>query len=458
VSRKVKILTFAGICLVILLSWASVWLYRHLPGPGIALPYKEVESFSQAEAFAASFLGRTGLQMEILGLSGWRISPTVTDSRRIRIVRKRDWAFHPDGQRAYVCYDKRLLEYAASGDLRAARVEDIDLGQEFWFMYIVGVGADTLLISLADYENLETGQVNFETILELSLSNWPSVVTLHKLDFFSMAAYDAERHRLFIVDVTEGTIGEYDLNEKRIVAEHRIDVELPYGFIDYHSAWGLLLSDWEWNRKSRIVLFSPKTGEAREITKGVYAKWSKNGNIYFVRGSEQLWRYNLLQEIEEPVYLFSRNTSSSDRDKDRLWFGGDRSFLIFYYSGYSIKGDYRFGKLLLDLEQEQYKDIREGSDGRTFLSRLFSPRKIRTHAKSKPRVKPVFNMPIAVTNIGKSRMLEFKMEDGANSCAISNLDPGATGKTKLTTNGNVQATFTAENIPQIQIHHELFSY
>ena len=69
-KQKKLFIISAFLVLVVSLTAISIRIIYFLPGPGMVLPFKQVQEFTRKDAFAASFLGNEPVQLDILGKGG----------------------------------------------------------------------------------------------------------------------------------------------------------------------------------------------------------------------------------------------------------------------------------------------------------------------------------------------------------------------------------------------------
>jgi len=152
--------------------------------------------------------------------------------------------------------------------------------------------------------------------------------------------------------------GVYGLHKKEYI-RYFPHIKNRFSHIDYEKGKGVLLSTQSWNKDYVINLIDPNTGAARIITKGSQAFWGPQGDIYFTRGSGQLWRCELDNPKEKPVYLatmFPRN----EKHLSTLWLSDDRSFIVFNYAVPLMAGGTQLGVLFVDLDEKEYLHVEKG--------------------------------------------------------------------------------------------------
>ena len=113
---KQKKLLFKIICFVVV-AIAAIWIIRSLPGPGMVLPFKEVQAFSRVGEFAESFIGRGRYQYDIYGGNKSHAENLIRFYHEDFHGSKKSVVASPNKQRYYSATFTDLFEYDDSGTL-----------------------------------------------------------------------------------------------------------------------------------------------------------------------------------------------------------------------------------------------------------------------------------------------------------------------------------------------------
>ena len=113
---KQKKLLFKIICLVVV-AIAVMWVISSLPGPGMVLPFKEVQTFTRVEEFAESFIGRGRYQYDIYGGNKSHAENLIRFYHKDFHGTKKSIVASPNKQRYYSATFTDLFEYDNSGAL-----------------------------------------------------------------------------------------------------------------------------------------------------------------------------------------------------------------------------------------------------------------------------------------------------------------------------------------------------
>lgn len=256
----------------------------------------------------------------------------------------------PDGKKLFVCKPHTIIEYNSKGSfVREVKVLDFNLHKSDDILKgIIAITNNRMWIEV--YNRFGLKGLN-RYIVEWPFFKEPEIRFVGPR-FYNFCGIDKINGKAFL----SPPVLIFDFHEK---SYQTIDVFGDayfhnYQYVDYVSEKGLLLSKRQWEKDAEICLVSLENNSKKQINGGICAFWGIDGHIYFLKGSTQLWRYNMESQQEEPVYIATKKIHSEHRTNiktiiDVPSFSHDRRFIIFN----PTPGKYT---ALLDLKQKQYKE------------------------------------------------------------------------------------------------------
>jgi hypothetical protein len=351
------------VILIVLLVFVAVYVIGRLPGQGMILPFREVKVFTRNVEITNYLSGHKKWLMSLRGEKGLATMDSMKEERSSieDIFLRRQTLSNKDGY--YVIDKDMLFAYDTSGNV----INQISIARfglnpdESYFNEILALSEETIWMTVYSLENDKWKNARLFIIeWPLEISPKDAVVVKigdrHAADYY--IAIDKDDSIAFVfcdtywpsIPLDKKLSGAYDLHKKEYI-RYFPRIEEGFSHIDYEKENGILLSGY---------VVDPNTGETRDIVRSSRTFWGPHGEIYFIRGTGQLWRCKSDGSEQEPVFLATKFPKRI-RHIPELWLSPDRSFIVFNYSAPIITGGTRLGIVFIDLQEREYLPTLKGS-------------------------------------------------------------------------------------------------
>jgi ankyrin repeat protein len=163
---------------------------------------------------------------------------------------------------------------------------------------------------------------------------------------------DPVEHRIFITR-PKGLV--YDFNTEESTPKDWTE----FSFVDFDSKNGLVLSAGPTEGHVAVTLIDPNTDSRTKLAQGSWAFWGPRKDIYFFRGTAQLWRCRQESKTIQPVFRASTEIRSDIESSGSIALSADKSLLAFYYAFSGFRGRQIRGLALFDLTKEEYRQLKD---------------------------------------------------------------------------------------------------
>lgn len=362
-KKQFCLLTFYVVLLIIFIL-VGIYIFLRLPGRDMVLPLKEVKVFTRTEKINNYLLGRDAWRASLNGEKGLHTienlrysSPSIED-----FFLRQQAQSNKDGY--HVINKDTLLAYDINGNaIKKISISEFGLNpNEHYFNEILDLSEEKIWLAVYHLESSEWKNARL-SIIEWPLAASPKDAIVAKIGDLHAASYyiaiDKDDSVAFVFcgiysydNSTEKKLnGIYDLHKKEFV-RYFPHVKSGFSNIDYKKEKGLLLSN--------LQLIDSNTGKVRFLANGSDALWGLDDDIYFIRGTGQLWRCKSDGSNQEPIFLATKFPVNT-KHISKLWLSSDRTFLVFDYAAPLMTGGKRTGIVFMDLDRKEFFNIAKGS-------------------------------------------------------------------------------------------------